>query len=371
MIRIKIFIDTELILGNLFGAGIYTKNIVQKLMKTYPDNEYLFLRKRFLKNPFFDSLIRNLIWKQLVFPIFAWVRRIDVALFPNPPISFLARTPQVVIVPDLSFFFEKSSSPIVRWSTYIFYYLSCKIASKVITISFNSKKDIIRLLFVPRHKVEVAYLAVDIKIFKPMDKEVASKKLEKYHISGKFIIGAPGSLIPRKNTNALIHAYNKLPDKLKSRYNLVIIAKKHGTRFDTLRYYETLRLINELNLSSKVIITDYVQHEDLVFFYNASELLIYPSLYEGFGLPPLEALACGTPVIASNTSSIPEVIGNAGILVDPTSINLLAKCVEEILTDEIPKRNLREIGLKKAQLFSWEKAANTVMKVLEQVAMGT
>ncbi|MEA3458002.1 MAG: glycosyltransferase family 1 protein, partial [Candidatus Thermoplasmatota archaeon] len=133
------------------------------------------------------------------------------------------------------------------------------------------------------------------------------------------------------------------------------------------KYKEIFETINKLNLQNDVVFTGYVSDEDLPALYNAADLFVYPSIYEGFGLPPLEAMACGTPVITSNTSSLPEVVGDAGIMVDPPDVDRLADAMHEVLTNEGLRANMIKKGLGRAEMFSWEKCARETLEVYEEV----
>jgi glycosyltransferase involved in cell wall biosynthesis len=151
---------------------------------------------------------------------------------------------------------------------------------------------------------------------------------------------------------------------MKTAYKLVIVGGK-GWKYDDI-----FRNIEALNLQEDVIFTGYVPKEDLVKFYNLADLFVYPSLYEGFGLPPLEAMACGCPVITSNTSSLPEVVGDAGIMVNPYDVNELVKVMYEVLTNEGLKKELSKKGLERAKLFDWKKTAEETWKAYEMVYHG-
>ena len=182
----------------------------------------------------------------------------------------------------------------------------------------------------------------------------------KYSITGSFILFV-GNISPRKNILALLQAFNKLK-KRGIKHKLVIAGKKDQ------RYEQVLKTLNELNLGGEVIFTGYVPEEDLPKLYNAADLFVYPSLYEGFGLPILEAMACGTPVVASNVSSLPEVAGDAGLLVNPQDVDALTNAMYKVLTDDKLKESLIDKGLERAKFFSWEKTARETLEVYKEVA---
>jgi len=206
----------------------------------------------------------------------------------------------------------------------------------------------------------VIYTSADPRFKFLRDKEAArSYILHQYGIKDPFILYV-GTLEPRKNIPTLIHAFAKVkkdgfPQKL------LLIGGKGW------KYEEIFSAINELSLTDQILIPGYVPDEDLVYFYNVADLFVYPSLYEGFGLPPLEAMACGTPVITSNKSSLPEVVGDAALLVDPLDVRALAGAIERVLANEELRAQLSERGLKRAKFFSWKKTAERTWEVYRAV----
>jgi len=235
---------------------------------------------------------------------------------------------------------------------------SLKHTTKIISISYSTKRDITEYFKIPEEKIEVIHLGVD-EDYKPLPENEIEKIKQKYNLNYPFILYV-GTLEPRKNIPTLLKAYYKLK-KQGLPYKLVITGKKGW------KYRNIFELINRLNLQREVVFTGYVPREDLPALYNAADLFVYPSLYEGFGLPPLEAMACGTPVITSNTSSLPEVVGNAGIMVNPYDVNGLAKAMYEVLTNDGLREELRKRGLERAKMLSWKKTAEETLKVYEKV----
>ncbi len=231
----------------------------------------------------------------------------------------------------------------------------------VIADSHQTKRDCIKYLGIPEEKIRVIYLAAD-QIFKvdKTNKEKFQYYLEiKHGIKFPFILGV-GTLEKRKNIPNILRAFYILK-KAGINHKLVIVGK------NAWNSKKIFNIVKELDLNRDVIFTGYVENEDLVKLYNTADLFVYPSLYEGFGLPPVEAMSCGCPVITSNTTSLPEVVGNAGIKVDPHDYKALANEMYRILTNDDFKTELSEKGLKRAQLFSWEKTARETWKVYEEV----
>lgn len=239
-----------------------------------------------------------------------------------------------------------------------------KEADGIITVSEWSKKDIIRFFPESKDKVFVTPLAADIK-YKPMDKDICKTFLaEKYNISFPYILYI-GGFSPRKNVIALINAFSGVFKDLNANYNLVIVG------FNKDDYTNLTRLCSVNSISSNVTFTGFVPEEDLPVLYNGSEVFVYPSLYEGFGLPPLEAMSCGTPVITSDLTSIPEVVKDGGLLIDPNNAENLKAALVELLNNDDLKKYYSEKGLKRASDFSWHNTALNTLKIYNSVYNST
>jgi len=237
-----------------------------------------------------------------------------------------------------------------------------KKADRIITVSNFSKNEITKHLGYPENKISVINDAVDHSCYyQKRDKEI----LKKYNISDKAkAILYVGSEQPRLNVPFLLKGLAGLKKLLPG----IKLLKIGNPQWPKVR--EKLeKLIRELNLKEDVIFLGHLPLEELPKFYNAADLFVYPALYAGFGLPPLEAMACGTPVITSNAASLPEVVGDAGIMVDPFDITKLTQAMFDILTKEELRENLIKKGLKRAQMFNWEKSAEETSRVYEKMAM--
>ncbi|MGE5221503.1 MAG: glycosyltransferase family 4 protein [Omnitrophica WOR_2 bacterium] len=226
--------------------------------------------------------------------------------------------------------------------------LAVKRASVVITVSQAAKKSIIEQLGLPSGQIQVTYEAAS-RIFHPVTgfEQIVSIR-RKYGLSKNFIL-AIGSADPRKNIATLIQAYGLLPARLRDRNELAIVWNHPTLVSDMVEQVETM------GLADKVHFLNQVSSEDLAVLYNTASLFVFPSLYEGFGLPLLEAMSCGAPVIAADNSSIPEVAGDAALLVKAEDTESLARFIREILQDEALRRKLSEKGLQRAKCFSWKK----------------
>lgn len=267
---------------------------------------------------------------------------------------------QVVSVHDLAYkLYPRYYSPRVRLLLSILVPLSIRRAERVIVISEQTKQDLIREYRVSPAKIVLTPLAAAPEFQVQKTRIGQQRVLAHYGIQAPFIL-AVGNLEPRKNLTRIIRAFGTLLRQSLPSHQLVIVGKAHWQGSTVGQE------IKRLGLTNKVILTDYVPTDDLVSLYNAAQLFCYPSLYEGFGLPILEAMSCGTPVIASNVSSIPEVAGMAAWLVDPLSEQELTAAMERILTDETLRYELREKGLQRAASFSWAKTAKRTLQAYQE-----
>jgi len=232
--------------------------------------------------------------------------------------------------------------------------------SFIIADSENTKNDCVTYLKISPENIRVIPLAAS-NIFRPVpDREaVTSDVRTKLGIDVPFVFYT-GSLIPRKNILLLIQAFSKLKSK-GCRHKLVIGGTKNSYARDLID------ATDRLGMSGEIIFTGYLTEQVLVDFYNAADVFVYPSLYEGFGIPPLEAMACGTPVVTSSASSLPDVVGGAAVTINPHSCPELTRALQDIIVDEDYRNELAKKGIERAALFSWEKTARETWAVYEEV----
>jgi len=237
--------------------------------------------------------------------------------------------------------------------------LFMNIADKVISVSENTKKDIISLFKVREDKIYVTYESYPEYYNTSSDHEKIKEILSKYGIEKKFILFV-GMLEPRKNILSLLKAFYLIDDEVDM--DLIIVGKKGWYYTDIEEFIE---FIKTEKLKNEVKITGYVAEPDLRYFYQGAFIFAYPSLYEGFGLPPLQAIACGTPVITSNVSSLPEVVDDAAIQIDPLNIQDLADAIKKIASNDNLRNRMKEEGIKQASKFSLDNFAVNTLKVYE------
>jgi glycosyltransferase involved in cell wall biosynthesis len=229
----------------------------------------------------------------------------------------------------------------------------------IITVSEFSKKDIMRIFDVPEDRIKVTHLASD-SIFKPIDKTEAKRFLaENYGINDDFILYL-GGFSPRKNVKSILLAFSRIYKNLSKDYKVVIIGPSKDEHAFLIKFCESL------NISEKVHFTGYVPNEHLPWFYNGSSVFVYPSLYEGFGLPPLEAMSCRVPVITSNVSSIPEVVGDAAVLINPFDTEEFKDALEKVLENSELSQSLAEKGYARSKEFAWDITAAKTLNVYEE-----
>lgn len=275
-----------------------------------------------------------------------------------PP--WLSSSALVISVHDLAYrLYPQYYSLRVRLLLSLLVPLSARRAERVVTLSENSRQDIVRECGVSAEKVIVIPAAAPPEFRVVGDSARLGTVKARYDLHKSFVL-AVGNLEPRKNLVRLVRAYAALRQSGAISHQLVIVGQAHwqGSAIG--------REVNELGLSEEVVFTGYVPTDDLVTLYNTATVFVYPSLYEGFGLPILEAMSCGTPVITSNVASMPEVGGEAALLVNPRSVEDLAQALGRVLADETLRHELKEKGLHQASQFSWEQTARLTLQAYEE-----
>ncbi|MDI6891766.1 MAG: glycosyltransferase family 1 protein [Actinomycetota bacterium] len=372
----KIGIDISSAVNQQAGIGRYTYYLVEHLLKMDTQNEYTLFyyytgedRKLFEGYP-------NVVRKATRIPgrllrlgylslsklhLSADFLVDDVDLFHSPDCVLPPlRVKSIVTIHDLaSILFPQYYTAINRSYLKFMVPQSARQAEKIIVDSEATKNDAVNLLKVPTSKIKVIYPGVDKKFRRVEREEIVAIK-QRYQLPDKYILFV-GTIQPRKNLATLVDAFSLLKRDKDFDWELIVAGPKGWL------YRDLFQRIEQLELSRDVIFLDFVPGEDLPALYNGADIFVYPSLYEGFGLPVLEAMACGTPVICSNVSSLPEIVGDAAILVDPYFVEGLSQAIYSLLMDNNKRGELREKGLKRARMFSWEKAASEVLEVYREI----
>lgn len=239
---------------------------------------------------------------------------------------------------------------------------SLDIADRIIVPSFSTKKDIVDFYKYPEKKIVVIPLGVNHDIYRPIADIHLLNAFKQKHSLGRYILFL-GTLEPRKNTARLLDAYSILCKKMGVEQAPDLIFG--GGRGWKNKAFEVKYQNLDKPIRNKIRFLGYLPQEELPFLYSGADIFVFPSLWEGFGLPPLEAMACGTPVVTSNVSSLPEVVGDAAILVDPNSAEEIADAIYQILIDEHLALSLRSAGFTQATKFTWSNTALRTYKVYE------
>ncbi len=300
----------------------------------------------------------RILWEQVAQPFTLARKGVDLlhALAFVGPVA--CPCPFVVTVYDLSFLrFPEAFRPWNRLYLSLFTRLSVRRARRVIAISQHTKRDLIRWLGTPEETVDVAPCGV-AEVFHPLPREQVEAFREAQGLPPQFFLFV-GTLEPRKNLPTALKALRYLLDAGHSPY--LVVVGGHGWG-----YAEVLQSVDELGLARHVRFVGFVPTEQLVLWYNAATALVYPSLYEGFGMPPLEAMACGLPVVASDRGALPEVVGEAGLLVDPTAADQWAEALVQVWQDADLRASLRERGLLRARGASWRRTAQETIQAYDK-----
>lgn len=361
------------------GLGVYVRGLLRSLSIIDKTNEYYIILNRNRKESFvpiqdnfykiytgvtYSSYFTRDFWEQVYLPILLKKYQVDAYHGPNYILPILSDKPLIQTVYDTTIFANRGwYKPISRYRVQKLLSLSAKRADIIITGSENSKKDITAILGILEEKIKVIYIGVDEEYRVIDDPGKLNLVRAKHNISKKFILHV-GSMNPRKNIPRLIEAYSKLPSEVSGEYELVLVGE------NSWRSDEIFGKIEQLGLKGSVICTGVVEDDDLPLLMNAASLLVFPSLYEGFGIPPLEAMACGVPVVASRASSIPEVVGDAALLFDPYNVEEMTASICEVLTDKELRDDLVRRGFERAKVFSWRKAAQETLAVYSEMRNG-
>ena len=361
------------------GIGRYVRELLRALAKQDEEQQYrlFFASQRPLPHPLpnlpSNFHIRRLPWHdiwharlwhrlRLPLPVEIFIGRVDLYHSPDftlPPV--MPGTPTVLTVHDLSFAKDpESASPGLRGYLDVVVPRSVQRATHVLADSQATKDDLIELYGTPAEKISVLYSGVEAS-FRPIDDEAKLAAVrERYHLGAAPFIFSISTIQPRKNYKRLIAAFDAALRN--SDFNLVIAGGKGWL------YEEIFAEVERRDLAGRVLFPGYVDDADLSALYSAAQALAYPSLYEGFGLPLLEAMACGTPVLASTAPCLPEVAGKAALLVDPYDVDDIAAGLQQIVSDSGLRVELVERGFERAAQFRWEDSARKLVELYTVLA---
>ena len=356
-----------------FGIGTYIRNLLRQLARLDRENEYVVLCRpddreglatlgeNFRAVP--ETSGNYTLEEQIRIPLALWRERVTLFHAPHYVLPPLVGTRSVVTIHDCIHLMFPQYLP----SRFALAYartsitLAARRATRVMTVSESSKRDILRFVDVEPGKIEVIYNAFDERFgVEPREEDVVRVR-ERYQLNDEFVLYA-GNVKPHKNLERLIEAFNLVRKRGLDHLKLVLIG-------DEISKYAALRrAVHHHQLHKYVRFLGYLPEETLAVMYRLAGVFVFPSLYEGFGLPPLEAMASGTPVVTSNISSLPEVAGDAAVLVDPHFPEAIADGIYTVLTDEAVRRALRQKGLVRAAQFSWEQSVRRVLEIYRDAA---
>lgn len=356
------------------GVSRYIYNLLVHLYREDPEGDYtVFLNSRCALSlsyrqkrsslPTYRPWVR-ILWEQFLLP--REVSKESIALLHSPVNvqPFLLPCKGVVTVTDLSFMvFPESFRPSQRLYQRFFTRMSVQRASHLIAISSSTARDLSKFFAVPATKISVIFPGVDIAYHPIRDASALSDFRRRRNLPEKLILFV-GTLEPRKNLLTLLKAYAKFKHQTKAEHKLVLAGSPGWL------YQPIFAVVEELGLRDDVLFPGFIPEDELPLWYNVADVFVYPSLYEGFGLPPLEAMACGTPVIVSNTSSLPEVVGDAALLVDPYSPDAWAAALSKVCDNGHLRDDLATRGPERARTFSWARMARETVQVYQAVLAG-
>ncbi len=369
----RIGIDCRMYSSRFTGIGRYVYELTHNLFKLDQKNEYVlfFNEPEYSQFKETNSRIKKVLVNASHYSIAEQVKflyilnsaKLDLMHFTHFNRPILYNKPSVVTIHDLTLSFypgKKMTHPLYRNAYHITFNAAVTKARKIIAVSENTKKDLQNLFRTPSNKIEVVYEGVNENFHQIEDQSVIENVVQKYKVEKPYILYT-GVWRTHKNLPNLIKAFAILKNDYAFDSNLVITGRK-----DPLYAEEVEKETYSLKLENDVFFTGLVDDEDLVPLYNGASLYVFPSLYEGFGLPPLEAMQCGIPVVASNTSSIPEICGEDNALFfDPKDPEDIAQKMFEVLSQKTLQQKLIQRGLQRVKDFSWKKMAAATLKIYE------
>jgi len=377
----RIAIDLRPALKKGTGVGTYVQNLVENLALIDQENHYCLFSSSFkdrfpreklslpdnfcVKDYRIPVRLLNFLWHKYRFPPLDYLTgEVDVTHSPHPLLLPAKKGKRIITIHDL-FFWEhpEMTKGEVRRDYLTLTELHAHVADGIIAVSENTKKDIIRLLKVPAEKVKVIYQGVAESFRHRLSPQSLSSLRKRFSLNGDYLLFV-GAIEPRKNLVNLLRAFKGVVKKNFGELKLVIAGERswHTEEFD--------RELQSPDLKERVVLTGYLSSEELAGLYQAARMLIFPSLGEGFGLPLVEAMASGIPIVSSKTSCIPEVVGDAAILIDPHSPQEIEEAICSLLTDSKLAEELTRRGLERSYRFSWKETAKQTLQLYRQIGGG-
>jgi glycosyltransferase involved in cell wall biosynthesis len=360
----KIAIDARMIGIFMHGISRYAYNLIKSISEIDKKNEYVLLSNNNYLEDFVSSyenfslkVINSRLYgmrEQFSFPRLLKKEKIDIFHSPSFFGPVFGSCKVIMTIHDMIPLLFREESSIMHKEYYRFIVKrAAKNASRIITVSENSRRDIANYLSIPLEKIVVTYNAVD-EVFRRNNEGMVDEIKDRFGINDGFILYV-GTQKPHKNVSLLIEAYQQLRGRIN--HQLIIAGRKHQLFQRSL----------SKNMLEGVIFVGEVSDEFLSQFYRCADIYVSPSLYEGFGFPPLEAMACGTAVVAIRSPSLGEILGDVGYIVEGNQPEELASAIYKVLLNGNIKKDLVEKGLERVKLFSWKETANKTVKIYEDV----
>jgi glycosyltransferase involved in cell wall biosynthesis len=358
--------------GKVGGSETYIRSLVQHLLEIDRENTYCIFINRESIGIFPESDPRvkivlcpikatnrplRILWEQFILPFQVWRHKVDVLLSAGMTSPFFCPAPSVLVIYDLQHVNQPQNfQPLYRFFLKTIIYLSAKTADRIITISEHVKLDIILHYKIRRHNIMVGYLAVDQDQFFPIGSEDIEDIRTKYELPEHYILYA-AALLPHKNHERLLQAFKEIHENMAGMTLVLTGAWETG-------YDKTMRMISSSGLQNKVIMLGWLPFGDIPAIYRGAQLFVYPTLHEGFGLPILEAMASGVPVVCSEIEPLIEVAGDAALFVDPYDHQDIARGISLALHERDVRAKLIQKGLHRVRNFTWEKTAKDTLEFL-------
>jgi glycosyltransferase involved in cell wall biosynthesis len=366
----RIALDVSPLARNRAGIGTYVAHLLTSLLRLAPDHEFLLYTPDPLPqkdHAFFDAQphVRIVQCPTLLMGLRAWWDQVDVFHGLNFKLRGWGRYGGVVTIYDLSLdrLPQPSRKLFGQRRSFLRTRRTAQRASRVVTISTHSMADIVELYGVPRERIAIVGPAVGPEFYPVVEPAVQASVKARYDIRREAFVLSGGGAELRKNIVGLIEAFGRVT-RLREKLNLVVVGGME-------RGAEAIReVVRRTQLEEAVIFTGHVPLEDLRVLYSSCAFFAFPSLYEGFGMPVLEAMACGAPVVSSNAASLPEVVGDAALLVDPRNLEAWAQAMTRVFEDANLREDLRRRGALRVKVFSWEQSAREQLRVYQDLAQG-
>jgi glycosyltransferase involved in cell wall biosynthesis len=370
--RMRIAVNTRLLLKNrLEGIGRFSLEILSRMAKNHPEHEFIFIFDRPYDEKFifadnikpvvFGPQARHpflfILWFELTIPFLLKKYKADAFLSPDGFLSLRAKKPQFGVIHDINFEHYPDDLPrLVLWYYRTFFPRFIRKAKHIFTVSEYSKEDIVRTYGTAEDKVSVVYNGVN-EVYAPVDATTCQLTREQ-HTQGFPYFLFVGALHPRKNLVNLFKAYDLFINNTHSSTRLLIVGNKMWWTPDIKNAYE------EMNHRKQVVFLGHQSISELKKIYGSALALTYVSYFEGFGIPIIESFTCGTPVITSNVTSMPEVAGDAALIVDPFNVEEIALAMQKLEEDESLRTQLIKKGKQRALEFSWDDSARKLWKLM-------